>query len=160
VPITPNIALQRTPSASPPSPLSFGTLGRRKSLPVWLVPILLIAAACATEVDQSRIAAYRTGNGAWHRGGKGVTLPKPIELIAPSFPPELRRAENVGQVVLEIEVSAEGRVENPKVVRSVSPASDAEAVRTVLRWKYEPARLNGEPVAVRKQACVNFRMRQ
>ena len=26
----PNIALQRTPSASPPSPLSFGTLGRWK----------------------------------------------------------------------------------------------------------------------------------
>jgi hypothetical protein len=32
----PNIALQRTPSASPPSPLSFGTLGGYSS---WLASV-------------------------------------------------------------------------------------------------------------------------
>jgi hypothetical protein len=39
----------------------------------------------------------------------------------------------------------------------VSPASDAEPIRTVKRWKYQAARVSGEPVAVRKGVCVAFR---
>jgi Domain of unknown function (DUF6438) len=42
----PNIALQRTPSAAPPSPLSFGTLGRLAG--AGLSVSLLFVAGCAT----------------------------------------------------------------------------------------------------------------
>ena len=48
--LAPNIALQRTPSASPPSPLSFGTLGGGKLPPRriqrWGVLGILLASAC------------------------------------------------------------------------------------------------------------------
>ncbi len=47
---SPNIALQRTPSASPPSPLSFGTLGVIKPLIVAIaIGLLLLKPAVAEE---------------------------------------------------------------------------------------------------------------
>jgi protein TonB len=42
-----------------------------------------------------------------------------------------------------------------KVLRSV-PTLDQAAVDAVREWKYTPARLNGEPVAVLITVTVNF----
>jgi TonB family protein len=133
--------------------------GHGRALLALAAASLVVTAGCAGAANQSRILAYRTGDGVWHRGGKDVTFPKAVELVPASFPPELRRTENLGQVLLEIEVSAEGQVVEAKVVRSVSPASDAEALRTVRQWKYQPARRGDQAVAVRKRACVTFQMK-
>jgi TonB family protein len=134
--------------------------GDRRPLSTFAAAALLLAAGCVGTANQSRILAYQTGDGVWHSGGRDVTLPRPVELVPASFPPEMRRTENLGQVLLEIEVSAEGRVVEAKVVHSVSPASDAEALRTVQRWRYQPARRGEQAVAVRKRACVTFRMKE
>lgn len=69
----PNIAQQRTPSAAPPAPLSFGTLGAGRHLLVFLVGVLLLAAAAAAEDSSGKLL------GRWRsletsRGGIGSML--------------------------------------------------------------------------------------
>ncbi len=53
-----------------------------------------------------------------------------------------------GVVVLEIEVSARGNVVQARVLRGLDPAIDQAALDAVVRWKYAPTSLAGEPVHV------------
>jgi TonB family protein len=53
-----------------------------------------------------------------------------------------------GVVILNIVVDREGKVSKVKVVRSLTPDMDKEAVERVKTWKFDPSRKDGMPVAV------------
>lgn len=64
-----------------------------------------------------------------------------------------------GRVVLTFTVKADGTIQNIRVVRSVSPALDKEAIRIVKvmpRWK--PGTCNGKPVDVDFTVPFTFRL--
>lgn len=98
------------------------------------------------------------------RGGP-VAEPKEIRRVKPEYPESLRRARQEGVVVLTARIDTQGRV---KDVRIVEPAGtlaalqrdgttlDLEALRSVARWRYEPARLAGIPVPVLLTTTVSF----
>lgn len=71
----------------------------------------------------------------------------PIERKPPRYPDsELRRGQQ-GWVDLNYVVTKDGEVIDPVVeASSGSPAFEQVAKRTVTRWKYEPALVDGEPV--------------
>jgi TonB family protein len=141
------------------SPLNARPLGHTKKhrcLVALLAGLSSVIAACSTTATGPALIAYQTADGVWHQGGQGVAGPVPEALSPPDWPQELRTPENSGQVLLDIKVSATGIVENAVVTKSVSAASDAEAVRTVRRWRYRPATFRGLPVAVRLNACLTF----
>ena len=58
------------------------------------------------------------------------------------------RARREGTVILSLVVTRDGTVDELKIIRGVSAGIDREAIRTVSQWRYEPAELNGRPVAV------------
>ncbi|KUG06382.1 hypothetical protein ASU33_03225 [Solirubrum puertoriconensis] len=63
------------------------------------------------------------------------------------YPPSALRAGSQGQVIVFLEVSEEGRVENPIVVNSADPELDSEAVRAISQMPpVYPALENGKPV--------------
>ena len=59
-------------------------------------------------------------------------------------------------VVLEIEISARGNVVQAKVLRSMGPEFDRAALDAVVRWKYAPPTLEGEPVHVVMTVTLTF----
>ena len=142
------------------SPLNARLLGHTKIRRSLVGPLVLasLIAACATTTTGPTVIAYQSADGAWHQGGRGIVGPVPEALSPPAWPKELRTPENSGQVLLDIKVSATGAVEDAVVTQSVSAASDAEAIRTVRRWRYRPATRRSVPVAVRMSACVTFRL--
>ena len=72
---------------------------------------------------------------------------KPIERSAPRYPVHELRRNQQGWVVLNYVVTDDGRVVEPVVEESSgSRAFEDAAMYTVKSWRYEPARLNGEPV--------------
>jgi protein TonB len=51
-------------------------------------------------------------------------------------------------VLLKMRITAQGRVEDVQVVRSAGyPDLDESAMEAVRRWRFEPARRNGQQVA-------------
>jgi protein TonB len=69
---------------------------------------------------------------------------------------EARRAGIQGKVVLDITVSADGRVTDVKVVRGVEPTLDKASLDAVSQWRFEPAKADGKPVAVRTDVDTSF----
>jgi TonB family protein len=94
-----------------------------------------------------------------------INLPEdakpPVELasnVPPEFPQSARAAGREGQVILKVVVTETGQVRDVGVLRGEEPFVSA-AVRAVGTWRYQPALLEGRPIAVYRVVKVPFRLR-
>ena len=97
------------------------------------------------------------GGGVYRVGG-GVSAPRGIYTPDPEYSDAARKAKYQGTVVLWVVVDPQGRPQQVKVVRSLGMGLDEKAMEAVRRWKFEPARKDGRPVAVQVNVEVNFRL--
>src|SRR5215469_16059821 len=61
-----------------------------------------------------------------------------------------------GVVPIRCVVGSDGRVRNAEVARSLSPQNDASALEVIYKWRFEPAKKDGKPVAVKATVEVVF----
>lgn len=88
-------------------------------------------------------------------GDAGV--PRLLSAPPPEYPRSALRAGLSGNVVLQIEVRANGRAGAVSVVESSGHrALDRAAASAVRRWRFEPARRDGRPVATTVQQVIRF----
>ncbi|HLK08197.1 MAG TPA: energy transducer TonB [Candidatus Angelobacter sp.] len=90
--------------------------------------------------------------------GNGVSIPRAIYSPEPEFSEEARRSKYQGEVTLLATIGADGRTRNLMVVRSLGMGLDEKAMEAVRTWRFEPARKNGQPVAVQMNIIVNFHL--
>lgn len=64
----------------------------------------------------------------------------------PGYTKQARDKKIQGIVGIDLIVEKNGKAENVKVVKSVDPGLDANAVNAVKSWKFEPCRKDGHPV--------------
>jgi len=60
-----------------------------------------------------------------------------------------------GVVVIDALVDATGKVSDMRVI-SGTPRLTQVAMQALPTWKYEPARLNGQPIAMHMNVSINF----
>ncbi|MHB1349094.1 MAG: energy transducer TonB [Desulfobulbus sp.] len=78
----------------------------------------------------------------------------------PPYPEKARRRNLQGTVLLEVTVSAAGRVEGLRIKESCGHRIlDQAAEAAVSRWQFEPGRKNGVPVAMTVLVPVRFNLR-
>jgi TonB family protein len=97
------------------------------------------------------------GGGAFRVGG-GVSPPVPIYKVEPEFTEAARKAKYQGTVLVQIVVGADGRVQDPRVVKAVGLGLDEKALEAVKQWKFKPGMKDGRPVPVYAQIEVTFRL--
>jgi TonB family protein len=93
------------------------------------------------------------------RVGGNVQAAKLIVQIPPEYPADLQQAGIESSVTIKALISTTGEPMNLEVI---SPGGDPRLVRAALdavrQWRYQPALLNGEPVAIDTQITVDFRL--
>ena len=89
------------------------------------------------------------------RIGGDVKEPRPLRMVPPVYPPLASKARVSGIVVLEATLTAQGTVEEIRVI-SGHPLLVEAAIAAVKQWQYEPTLLNGVPVPVILTAKVHF----
>jgi TonB family protein len=87
--------------------------------------------------------------------GGDVKSPILISSVMPMYPSMARSSGIAGNVVLQASISPAGIVVATKVL-SGPPVLRQAAVDAVRRWKYRPAMLNGDPVAVDVTVTLAF----
>jgi periplasmic protein TonB len=97
------------------------------------------------------------GGGAYRVGG-GVSAPRAVYSPDPEYSEEARKAKYQGTVVLWVVVGPDGRVHDLKVQRSLGLGLDEKALEAVRTWKFDPARKDGQAVAVQLNIEVSFRL--
>ena len=80
-----------------------------------------------------------------------------IEAPPPRYPLEARQRKEQGTVVLDVQLSTDGRVERIDLFQSSgSPRLDKAALDAVRRWRWSPMLQNGVAVAVRGLVEIPF----
>ena len=74
----------------------------------------------------------------------------------PKFPDLPADAEPHGTVVMLVGVSAKGKVEAVRVLRSDEQAFEKSATETVKTWKFRAAEKDGKPVPVQVTVEMKF----
>lgn len=97
------------------------------------------------------------GPGLFHVGN-GVSAPKAIYTPEPEFSEEARKAKYQGVVVLSGIIGVDGRVHNPRVVRSLGMGLDEKALAVVKLWKFDPGKKDGRPVPVEMGLEISFNL--
>lgn len=87
----------------------------------------------------------------------GITPPVPIQREAPGYPQSVREVGIEGSVELALTVLRDGSVGWVRALRA-EPRGYFEqaAIEGVRRWRFEPARLDGEPIECRMLTRVRF----
>lgn len=88
--------------------------------------------------------------------GGAVSRPVALSQPQPRYSDVAKRVRLQGQVVLEAIIDKNGNVVDVKVRRGLPYGLSEEAVKAVQQWKFEPAKLNGKPVAVFYTLTVKF----
>jgi protein TonB len=89
------------------------------------------------------------------RVGGGIKEPTKVRDVPPEYPPAAAQAGIEGVVVLECQISPQGRVTDVKVLRG-APLLDAAAVEAARQWVYTPTLMSGVPVPVIMTVTIRF----
>jgi protein TonB len=92
------------------------------------------------------------------RPGGDVKPPTRVTYVDPIYPRIAVAAKVEGYVILEATIDETGVVRDAKVLRSV-PLLDQSAIDAVMKWRYTPTRLNGQPVPILLTVTVVFTLR-
>jgi len=88
-----------------------------------------------------------------------IEPPKKLRAPQPEFPPGARSLGVEGEVVVSAIVNTQGELEAPCIVHSDSPMFAYATSRALRKWRFRPARRDGEPVAVYYRLTVGFTRR-
>lgn len=77
--------------------------------------------------------------------------------VAPDYPQVARAEGKTGMVILKIVVLANGSVGDVSLMRGEEPFASA-AIAAVKKWKYEPAKYNGQPITVYHVVKIPFKL--
>lgn len=100
---------------------------------------------------------------------ENATAPKALASNPkPAYPAELKDKGITGSVLIKLHVHRDGTVRGAKVLRKTNNASTEDekkradslflkaVIAVVQKWKYEPARLNGQPITVWHKVNIPF----
>ncbi|MBX3229494.1 MAG: energy transducer TonB [Labilithrix sp.] len=76
----------------------------------------------------------------------------------PAYPEDARRQGIEAVVVVKFVVTADGRVEDARIVKG-HPLFDAAVLASVRDWTFEPATLEGQPVRMVRMVKIPFRLK-
>jgi general secretion pathway protein A len=89
--------------------------------------------------------------------GGHLQPPKVISSLPPAYPSRAHMEKVQGVVVINALVDETGKVADMRVISGSALLTEA-AMNALSVWKYEPARLNGQPVATHIKVSIDFNL--
>lgn len=85
-----------------------------------------------------------------------IDPPVPVRTVEPEFPSDLKRDGIAGVVFVTCTVDEKGNVVDPVVEKSNNAGFEQPALEAVKKWKFKPARQDGNPVAKKVSIPIKF----
>ena len=85
-----------------------------------------------------------------------MTPPKEIFSPEPEYSEEARKAKFQGTCVVQLVVGPDGVPHDMRVVRTLGLGLDEKAIEAVQKWRFEPGKKDGVPVATLVNVEVQF----
>ena len=120
--------------------------------------VLLISAIMAVALTVPRLARGQANepDEPVFDLGAGITPPKVVHQVNPKADSGGKGFRISGTVLIGLIVNSRGIPVNVHVVKSIDKEIDQTAVEAVQEWRFDPARRDGKPVAVRVTVEIRF----
>jgi TonB family protein len=90
---------------------------------------------------------------------KGITPPKPINIVDAHFSDEARRKKISGRCLVSLTVDVNGMPQEISVVRCTDPSFEATSLEAVQQYRFKPATTQeGKPIAIKIEVDINYRL--
>jgi TonB family protein len=132
--------------------------GLRGAVLASVAAIALVGMLVGTQRASGQQGAGQGGSGQASRVGGGVSAPRVLSKVDPEYTTEAHDAKLSGTVLLSVVVGTDGTAHDINVVKPLGMGLDEKAVEAVQKWHFQPGMKNGEPVNVRAQIEINFRL--
>lgn len=148
---------------------------KQSQKPIYTPPPKVPAGGTAEGAKVTGTTEYPpSGNGAG--SGEGTITPPradpipvpvltdPVPLAGgrdfqPAYPPQLLRTGVEGNVVVRVQVGADGRVKQVAILSADDPLfADATERQALRKWRFRPATRDGAPIESWKQMTVRFQI--
>lgn len=150
--VSPDDLTEPVAEAIKPKPKSFATL-QPSVRPPAAVTAKVSGSGESTSTGRDKITASSGG------GARTVATPNYQNNPPPAYPEMARRQNQVGTVILHVEVSATGAAKSVEVERSSGYSLlDMSARQTVQRWRFFPGRIAGQPVESVATVPIRFHL--
>jgi TonB family protein len=93
---------------------------------------------------------------AFDKVGVEISAPVPLSQVEAEYTDEARRAHLEGICMISLIVDANGKPQNPRVVRGLGKGLDEKALEAVKKYSFKPAMRDGKPVPVEVTVQVKF----
>jgi TonB family protein len=113
---------------------------------------------CCNGVGPSNGKGVGPGPGGPGLGSGKLTVPRVIYSPEPDFSDEARKSKTQGTVLLLLMVGADGHTYDIHVQSSLGMGLDEKAIEAVRHWRFQPATINGQPLARQIAVEVNFHL--
>lgn len=113
------------------------------------------AANCSGAAE---IVAHLDDGSPVYRVGCSIKPPRPIRQFEPDYSERARKKKISGTVVLSSIVDSSGNVRDIQIKQPLEPSLDQQAIAALNKWKFEPAMKDGQPVAVKLEIEMSFRL--
>lgn len=87
-----------------------------------------------------------------------IVPPRKMTYAPPKYTEEARKERLQGLVILQAVIDEQGRVGEIEVLKGLPLGLTETAIEALRQWTFEPATLEGEPVAVYYNLTFNFRL--
>lgn len=88
-----------------------------------------------------------------------IRPPKELERVQPRFPEGARQFRTTGTLVVRVAITKEGTISSPRVLTPLpAPTLSYAALEAVRKWRYEPAMLDGVPIATTLTVSVTYKL--
>ncbi len=131
--------------------------------------------ALGTRIDDATAyvrALFQSTRAGWSQLKDGADTPRAeaatpqhltggrlLDAVEPAYPEAARKEGLRGPVILRVEVGKNGRVQRMEVLRG-SPLLVTAAQAAVRRWRFEPFRVDGQPIEMQTVVTVPFAVPQ
>ncbi|MDX2000684.1 MAG: energy transducer TonB [Thermoanaerobaculia bacterium] len=124
----------------------------------WDVAKAYLPEIPATTFDPSTSAEGAPGLKVFQATDQGVMVPVILHRVPPRYTVAARYGRLTGTVVLELVIDEQGRLRSPKVRKSLDSGLDFAALESIRQWRFQPATLKGEPIAVYYVVTIQFKI--
>ena len=88
----------------------------------------------------------------------GVKAPRALHTPDPKYSKSAKKQGIQGTVTLSVMIGTDGKAHDVKVVKSLEPSLDANAIEAVKKWKFAPATKDGRPVSVAMRLEIDYKL--
>lgn len=88
----------------------------------------------------------------------GVVSPRVLYRVDPQYTEEAKTAKIAGTEFVTVVIGTDGLAHDISITKGLGYGLDEQAIKALTQWHFQPGTLNGEPVAVRANIEINFRL--